>query len=290
MIDRSSRLKLSAGQIFWREAGDNDLPVVIFLHGTWQDSSQWQQIVELLSKNFHCLAVDLLGFGNSEPISPMEGSATESPQSIALVVDYLHEFLVTLNLRPVYLVGHSLGAWIVVSYTLKYPDDIQGVVAISPIGFSLTYRQQYGQFTKWLLARTSLFRLWINGLKAISLLSNFGRPTFKNQSQWHLFDKFPTTCQLLFERSIESIAAELVADRLSQFRSPFLVLQSDADDRLTIEQSQAYAKAVRKSEYRSIEDILSTSSPELDLQIGKEIKEFFNLIQTKIDREETDVW
>ena len=189
-----------------------------------------------------------------------------------------------------YLVGHSLGAWIGASYALKYPDDIQGVVAISPIGFSLTYRQQYGKFTKWLLARPSLFRFWINGLKAISLLSDFGRPIFKNQSQWYLFAKSPTTCHLLFERSIESIEAELVADRLSQFRSPFLVLQSDADDRLTIEQSQAYAKAVWKSGYRSMKDILPSSSPELDLQMGREIKEFFDLIQTKIDREETDVW
>jgi pimeloyl-ACP methyl ester carboxylesterase len=290
MIDRSSRLKLSAGQIFWREAGDSDLPVVIFLHGTWQDSSQWQQIVDMLSKNFHCLAVDLIGFGNSEPISPREGSTNESPQSIALIVDYLHEFLDTLNLHPVYLVGHSLGAWIVASYALKYPDAIQGVVAISPIGFSLTYRQQYGRFTKWLLARPSLFRLWINALNALSLLSDFGRPIFKNKSRWHLFARCPTTCHLLFERSIESITAELVADRLSQFRSPFLVLQGHTEDQLRIEQSQAYAKAVWKSEYRLIEDISSNSSPELDVQIAIEIKEFFDLIQTKIDREQTDIW
>ncbi len=282
MIDRSSRLKLSAGQIFWREAGDSDLPVVIFLHGTWQDSSQWLQIMEPLSKNFHCLAIDLLGCGNSDPV--------KSPQSIASIVDYLHEFLVTLNLGSVYLVGHSLGAWIAASYALKYPDDIQGSIAISPIGFSLTYRQQYSQFTKWLLARPSLFKLWISGLKVLSLLSDFGRPIFKNQSQWHLFARFPTTCHLLFERSISSIEAELVADRLSQFRSPFLVLQTDTDDQLTIDQSKAYAKAVWKSEYKSIKDTLSISSPKLDLRMAREIKEFLTLIQTKIDREQTDLW
>lgn len=290
MIDRSSRLKLSAGQMFWHEAGDNDHPVVIFLHGTWQDSSQWQKIVELLSKNFHCFAVDLLGFGNSEPISPREGSANKSPQSIALIVDYLHEFLDTLNLRPIYIVGHSLGAWIAITYALKYPDSIQGVVAISPIGFSLTYRQQYSRFTNWLLARPSLFRLWINSLKAIALFSDFGRPVFKSQSQWHLFDRFPITCFLLFERSIKSIEAELLADRLSQFRPPFLVLQHDTDDQLTIEQSQAYAKAVWKSEYQLISQVEPISSHQADLQIALEINGFIDRIQTKIDREETDLW
>jgi pimeloyl-ACP methyl ester carboxylesterase len=282
MIDRSSRIKLSAGQVCWYEAGDSDRPIIIFLHGSWQDSSQWRPVVEILSKNFHCLAIDLLGFGNSEPIQP--------PHSIASAVDYLHEFLQTLNLRPVYLIGHSLGAWIAISYALKYPDLIQGVVVISPIGLSLTYRQQYSRFTNWLLARPSLFRLLINGLKLITSAIDLSRPISKSQSQWHLFTKFPTTCHLLFERSIESINAELVTDRLSQFRSPFLVLQRDADDQLKIAQSQAYAKAVWKCEYRWINQLESTSSEPVALQIAIEINEFIDQIQTKIDREETDLW
>ena len=281
-IDRNSRIKLSAGQMCWREAGDSHLPVIIFLHGSWQDSSQWQQIVEMSSKNFHCLAIDLLGFGNSLP--------AQMPQSIAIAVDYLHEFLDALNLRSVYFVGHSLGAWIAVSYTLKYPEISQGVVAISPLGFSLAYQEQYSQFTKWLLAHPSLLRLWINGLTAFAFVSDISRSILKVQAQWNLFNKSPTTRQLLFERSIESIEQELVTNRLAQFRSPFLVLQSDADDRLTIEQSQAYAKAVWKSEYQWINQLETISSQPADLQIALKIKEFFGRIQTKIDREEIELW
>ena len=129
MVARTSRIKLSAGKIFWREAGDDRLPVVIFLHGSWYDSTQWENSLGILSKNFHCLAIDLLGFGNS--------TAIRTPNSIEMEVDCLHEFLTTLKLRRVYLVGHSLGAWIAVSYALKYPDSVTGIVAISPEGFSL---------------------------------------------------------------------------------------------------------------------------------------------------------
>jgi pimeloyl-ACP methyl ester carboxylesterase len=35
----NSRRKLSQGLLFWREAGKG-IPV-IFLHGAWNDSSQW---------------------------------------------------------------------------------------------------------------------------------------------------------------------------------------------------------------------------------------------------------
>jgi pimeloyl-ACP methyl ester carboxylesterase len=282
MVDCSSHIKISTGQIFWRESGDSENPIVIFLHGSWDDSNQWAKIVEPLSKNFHCLAIDLLGFGNSIAIEP--------PNSIEVEVDCLHEFLTALKLRPVYLIGHSLGAWIAVSYTLKYPDLVQGVVAISPEGFSLTYWQQYSQFTKWLLAQPWLFRLWVSGLKVLASVSDGAYPMVKHQSQWALIDKFPTTYQLFFKRSIESIDRELVAERLSQFRKSFLVLQNDTDDRLTIEQSRAYAKAVWKSEYQSISNTDPSSIQETDIQIAIEIQEFIDRVQTKIDREEIDLW
>ena len=282
MVDRSSHIKISTGQVFWREAGDSENPVVIFLHGSWDDSKQWAKIVEPLSKNFHCFAIDLLGFGNS--------IAIETPSSIEMEVDYLHEFVTALKLRPVYLVGHSLGAWIAVSYTLKYPDLVQGVVAISPEGFSLTYWQQYTQFTKWLLMRPWLFRLWIGGLKVLASVSDGAYPMVKHQPQWTLLDKFPTTYRLFFERSIESIADELAAKRLSQFSKSFLVLQNDVDDRLTIKQSQAYAKAVWKSEYQWIKNSEPISIQQIDVQIALEIQGFIDRVQTKIDREEIDLW
>lgn len=282
MLDFSSRIKVSAGQIFWRETGDRPCPVAIFLHGSWDDSSQWQDIIDLLGKDFHCFALDLLGFGNSIAIT--------TPTSISIEVDCLHEFLNALKLGPVYLVGHSLGAWIAVSYALKYPELVQGVVAISPEGFSLANWQQYSQLTKWLLAHPWLFKIWLNGLSMMTSISDSPNPLTKKQVYWNFFNKFPTTCQLLFQRSIDDIRRELVADRLIQFRPPFLVLQSDADEKSIIEQSQAFAKAVRKSEYRLMKDLAATSSPASISQIAQEIREFFDRVQVKIDREEVELW
>ena len=57
--------------------------------------------------------------------------------------------------------------------------------------------------------------------------------------------------------------------------------------RLPLELSQAYAKAVRKSEYRSIRD---ASSQESVLEIVREIHGFVDRVQTKIDREEVELW
>jgi pimeloyl-ACP methyl ester carboxylesterase len=281
MVDHSSRIKISAGQLSWHEAGDTCHPVVIFLHGSWEDSHQWDEMIQLLSKKFHCFAIDLLGFGNSV--------ATEIPNSIDVEVESLHEFLTTLKLRPIYLVGHSLGGWVAVSYTLKYPEFVQGVVAISPEGFATNW-QQYGRFTQWLLARPRLFKFWLNGLNVITSISDGANPLVTKQDYWNFFQRFPTTCRLLFQRPIADIQQELVANRLLQFRRPLLVLQSDADDSSIIEQSQTYAKAVRKSEYKLIKDSESISGSESLTQITQEIQSFLDRVQVQIDREEVDLW
>ncbi len=281
MVYRSSRIKLSNGQIFWREAGDSHRPVLVFLHGSWHDSNQWQELIEPLSSSFHCLAIDLLGFGNSHTDRP--------PTSIASEVDCLHEFLNALKLLdPVYLIGHSLGAWIGVNYTLKYPSKIQGVVVISPEGFFLNTQQQYSLPTKFLLAHPLVLKSWSLGLKVINSISDGATPPLeRKQAYWDFVEQFPTTSKLLFQRSKQEITDELVATKLTKFKTPILILQPDTDDTTAIEQGRAYAKAIRHAEYRTIDSI--DSIPSLQQIIG-EIQVFIERIQLKIDREEVEVW
>lgn len=283
MLYHSSHIKLSTGQIFWREAGDLDRPVLIFLHGSWHDNHQWERIIEPLAAKFHCFAVDLLGYGNS--------TANRVPDSIELEVDALHEFLTALKLhRPVYLIGHSLGAWIALSYTLKYPNLVRGVVAISPEGYTLPNWKQYGRSTKFVLSQPWLFKLWLNSLQVITSIGDDVDPLAKRQAYWRFFKKYPTTCKLFFQRSTAKIRRELVADRLSLFRQPFLVLQSDADDRAIVEQSQACARAVKKSEYKLIKSADFSFPEESMPYIAKEIEQFIDRIQAQVEREEVELW
>ena len=96
MLFRNSRRKLSQGLLFWREVGDG-IPVV-FLHGACSDSSEWVSTMELMSRDFHCFAPDLLGFGESE--------YPDIHHAIDLHVDCLVEFLQALKLNK-QLVGEK---------------------------------------------------------------------------------------------------------------------------------------------------------------------------------------
>lgn len=282
MVYHSSRIKLSTGQMFWREAGYGDRPVAIFLHGSWHDGSQWEPIVKSLTKSFHCFIPDLLGFGNSH--------ANTTPTSIEMEVEFLHEFVSSLKLPAIYLVGHSLGAWIALSYALKYPNLVRGVVTIAPEGFSLDTLKQYNPATKFLLAHPRLFKLWLNAFKLATSASDGAHVIAKNQAYWKFFTKFPSTRQILFQRSQQAIRQELIGDRLAQFKPSLLVLQSETDDRYTIEQSQSIARAVRQAELKSIGKLDIDSLERKQLQIAKEIQLFGDRVQIKIDREEVELW
>ena len=109
---RNSRIKLNQGILFWREVGTG-IPM-IFLHGAWNDGSEWVSTMELLAENIHCFSPDLLGFG--------ESANPNIHHSIDLQVECLADFLEALKLEKVYLVGNSLGGWIAASYALKYPE------------------------------------------------------------------------------------------------------------------------------------------------------------------------
>ncbi|WP_373539278.1 alpha/beta hydrolase [Chamaesiphon sp.] len=282
MVACSSRIKLSVGQISWREVGDARLPTVIFLHGSWHDRTQWQEAIAILSSSFHCLAIDLLGYGNS--------TAIETPTAISIEVDALHEFLTALKLHSVYLVGHSLGAWVALSYTLKFPDRVLGVVAISPEGSALPTWQQYGRSTIWLLSQPWLFTLWLRSLQILTSLGDGDVFLAKSQAYWHFFTKFPTTCKLLFERSTGEIKLELITDRLAQIRSPLLVLNNENAALHTSESGEFSTRVVGKSKDKSIERLNYAFSSTATSYLTQEITAFVDRIQAQIDREEVELW
>lgn len=52
--------------IFYRESGPKDAPVILLLHGFPTSSHMYRNLIPLLNKEFHVIAPDLVGFGFSD--------------------------------------------------------------------------------------------------------------------------------------------------------------------------------------------------------------------------------
>lgn len=239
----NSRIKLPLGQIFWREVGRG--PVLIFLHGSWSDGSQWLPVIDRLSQDYQCLALDLLGFGESEH--------PKLHYSIQLQVECLGQYLEALHLSQVYLIGHSLGGWIAASYALKELEQVNGLVLIAPEGVQVEKQSSGEGWTRWLIGRPPIAYIILRSLYPLARL--FGRHKGIEQTlKWRkqLLNS-PTASQLLFRRRRAEIQAELLPEQLEGFDVPTLILQGKMDAPDAIARSQAYVEKIPTAQLQFVE-------------------------------------
>jgi pimeloyl-ACP methyl ester carboxylesterase len=60
------KVKLDGYNVFYREAGPADAPVILLLHGYPTSSHMYRGLIPLLSEKYHVIAPDLIGFGFSD--------------------------------------------------------------------------------------------------------------------------------------------------------------------------------------------------------------------------------
>ena len=106
------------------EAGKRGRQIALLIHG-W--SSSWyamSPILGLLAQRFHCVAIDLPGYGKSPPLT----DKTTIPDYVDLLADLIED----ISDSPVVLVGHSMGGMISISLAKKYPVLVERMILICP--------------------------------------------------------------------------------------------------------------------------------------------------------------
>lgn len=104
-----------------------DGPVVLFVHGNVSSSLFWQQTMLDLGEPYRPLAVDLRGFGDTDP-EPVD--ATRGLRDYA---DDLAGLVEALGIAPLHLVGWSMGGGVVLQYLLDRPEAVASVTLVDPV-------------------------------------------------------------------------------------------------------------------------------------------------------------
>ncbi len=99
---------------------------ILILHG-WGDSiNSFTNVVRLLSKNYNVVALDLPGFGG-----------TEIPKSDWCILDYANfvkDFCNKLDIKPTYIIGHSMGGRVLIKLASKKLLNPEKIVLLSSAG------------------------------------------------------------------------------------------------------------------------------------------------------------
>lgn len=118
-------VETSSGRIFFRQAGSGE--VVVLVHGFLSSSRDFDQLFELLRKQYHVIACDLNSFGLSVPY-------IDADLSKAGLASTLWEALDTLTSDEVFIIGHSMGGEVALHAALQRPESIEGMLLLAPSG------------------------------------------------------------------------------------------------------------------------------------------------------------
>lgn len=138
-------------------------PTVVLIHGAGDSSYSWLHVQKEVARFARVVAYDRPGLGSSGP-----GPGPDAERT----VEELRELLGKVGAPgPYILVGHSLGGLIARLYTVRYPEQVAGMVLVDSTHEDLIHDKGFKQGFAAIGAV----------LKVLKALSSFGLPRFLGQ-------------------------------------------------------------------------------------------------------------
>jgi pimeloyl-ACP methyl ester carboxylesterase len=222
---------------YW-EAGTGQ-PIVL-LHGFMGRSECWEALVSDLKPHYHCIGLDMLGFGESS--KPM------IRYDIALLVRFVRAFVAALGLEPCVLIGHSLGGWVASAYALAHPNAVTALILAAPAGIrDDSFCGRYDHLRP-LLWQTPIVdaALWL--LQPLAQI--LGNQKSLAQIRWmrRELNGQPAPRSFLLDRMRPEDAIDTVEKEIHRLTVPTLVITGDQDETIPLWHTQTYANQIPQAQ------------------------------------------
>ena len=100
----------------------------MLVHGSPGDGRSWVRVIPLLADRFHVMAVDLPGYGRSDPLPEHETNRTAAMgATVSVLIESFSE--------PVRLCGHSYGGNVALHAAIHRPATVKHLTLLEPVAF-----------------------------------------------------------------------------------------------------------------------------------------------------------
>lgn len=104
--------------------------VIVLLHGYLETMAIWSDFAQNLAKQFRVITIDIPGHGKSGKVNEVH--------SMELMADAVNTVLTFLRIEKCFMVGHSMGGYVVLSFMAKYRYKLNGICLFHSTPFADT--------------------------------------------------------------------------------------------------------------------------------------------------------
>jgi pimeloyl-ACP methyl ester carboxylesterase len=143
-------LNVDGLDIFYREAGSPKRPTLVLLHGFPSSSHMFRNLILTLADEFHIIAPDYPGYGQSS--AP---SANEFPYTFDRLAEVIEAFLTKLNVTRFSLYIQDFGAPVGLRIAARNPDWISSLIVQNGNAYVEGISAAFDAFKPFWLNRTA---------------------------------------------------------------------------------------------------------------------------------------
>jgi len=219
-VRKSINLPVKGVNVSYSEAGADNKPVMIFIHGFPFNKSIWDYQLEILGEHYHVIAYDVRGHGNSV--------GGDQAFSIELFAEDLIAFMDALHIDHAVFCGHSMGGYIALNAIEKYPTRFEALVLVDTQS-----KSDNGEAKE-------------KRMKAIELIKSHGVEDYAEQSVKNLFayisfsskrEEIAAVKDLIINTPVDTLEKTLhalaerkdVTNKLSDIKIPVLIIVGKKD-------------------------------------------------------------
>jgi len=264
-------------KIAYYEAGNPLCPTVVFIHGFGDSKESTLFVARHLIKDFHFIALDLPGFGQSD-------APTDHTYTLAQYAKWLKDFFDYLKLPPFHLMGNSLGGAITLQLALTYPHLMKSLVLIGSAGiasekssslydefyqgkniFKVKNKEEFEIFLKRIFYKRPYFpKFYLHYLFT----------HFKERGPWHeklLWDLMSHGLPMSAQNNDPSFALN---HRLSDLSHPSLIVWGAKDSLFPVEMAMIMNEKIQNSKLIVMDEIGHCPQVEGPKEFACHVKEF----------------
>ena len=136
-------------EIFYREAGSKNAPTIVLLHGFPTSSHMFRNLIPALASDFHLVAPDYPGFGNSAMPDIKEFDYT-----FDRLADVMEDFLEKLDLERYSLYVMDYGAPVGFRLAVRHPERVESLIIQNGNAYEEGLREFWDPIRKYWKTRT----------------------------------------------------------------------------------------------------------------------------------------